>query len=125
MPPAIWVELQHFAEVVVYVLKHIDDGQIVRAAGFACAALYTGVGLYGHALITAYCPVSKAIAGKVTVYGEAEGNINANGTGLAVIASAAELTAKSIADTLYLRKLGLGEGSGVGGCLCVLRYLCF
>ena len=85
--------LQNFAEIIVYVFKHTDDGQIVRTAGLACAALYAGIGLHRHGLIAGNRPVCKAVTGKIAVDSEAEGDIDADGTGLAVVASAAELIA--------------------------------
>ena len=78
--------------------KHLADGKVIGASGFANTAA-DAVGCFlCHSIVAALCPVGKTVTGKVTVEQKYVGNGNASGAGGAIIAAAAELGSQLIPD---------------------------
>ena len=79
-------------------LQHIPDGQVVGAAILAGAAADAGRSLHCTALVAANGPILQIITAVIAFQNEQGRNLDANGTGGAVITAAAELGAQSVPD---------------------------
>ena len=93
---------------------------MVWTSGFAFAAAYAGGCFYPKASITVPCPICKVVAFQVACEKEGVWNADSYGTGGAVIAAAAEIGAKLMANLFHLGKLCLGKGRSVCARLNVL-----
>ena len=102
-----------FAETFCNLLQHVADGQVIGAAAFAGAAADAVAGVLGHGVITTLGPVSQTVALQIAVKQEATGNVDAGGTGLAIVAAAAEIGAQLISDFQESGLLFRGDGGGV------------
>lgn len=109
-----------FSEFLGHLFQHFPDWKMVWTSGFAFAAAYAGGCFYPKASITVPCPICKVVAFQVACEKEGVWNADSYGTGGAVIAAAAEIGAKLMANLFHLGKLCLGKGRSVCARLNVL-----
>ena len=100
--------------------QHFPDWKMVWTSGFAFAAAYAGGCFYTKATITVPCPICKIVAFQIACEKEGTWNADSYCTWRTVIAAAAEIGAKLMANLFHLGKLCLGKGCGVCACFNVL-----
>ena len=109
-----------FSEFLGHLFQHFPDWKMVWTSGFAFAAAYAGGCFYPKASVTVPRPICKIVAFQVACEKEGAWNADAYCTWRTVIAAAAEIGAKLMANIFHLGKLLLSKGCGVCTCFDVL-----
>ena len=109
-----------FSEFLGHLFQHFPDWKMVWTSGFAFAAAYAGGCFYPKASVAVSCPICKVVAFQIACEKEGTWNADSYCTWRTVIAAAAEIGAKLMADFFHLGKLLLSKGRGVCARLNVL-----
>lgn len=109
-----------FSEFLGHLFQHFPDWKMVWTSGFAFAAAYAGGCFYPKASVTVPRPICKIVAFQVACEKEGAWNADSYCTWRTVIAAAAEIGAKLMANIFHLGKLLLSKGCGVCTCFDVL-----
>lgn len=108
------------SEFLGHLFQHFPDWKMVWTSGFAFAAAYAGGCFYPKATVAVPCPICKVVAFQIACEKEGTWNADSYCTWRTVIAAAAEIGAKLMADFFHLGKLLLSKGRSVCARLNVL-----